>query len=171
MILNIIHGDITSPQNLSDIVIGMNSQLQDVTGIGLQFVRSMIPAEVIKLGTVISFDFDTNRKLHMIICHDLGKGGWNNSDRFVRFGLDYLYHLDNEGRTYSIVQVGTGRVGKRDGANPATILTAISTSFLPLDLYIFTPPEGESVRAELPVLTPLTAWTHMGGEVRLNIPA
>src|SRR4051812_21268231 len=105
MIESIVIGDILSPSNPRDIIIGMNTDLEDVTGIGLRFVRNVIPLLALDLGSVISFDFDQKRKLHMIICHKLGKGGWADAEQYVRFGLDYLEHLNDTGRQYSIVQI------------------------------------------------------------------
>lgn len=171
MILNILKGDITAPGNKSDIVIGMNSLLQDVTGIGLPFVKDRIPPSALQLGSVLTYDFDGDRRLHMIICHNLGVGGWADADKHVRFGLDYLEYVDRtdpygEGRhSYSIVQIGKGRVGIRDGADHAAINRAMADSFLPLDLYVYdqdraTVEAGQNWKP----LRPLRTWNQVTGE-------
>lgn len=138
MIPRIRIGDITSPANPADIIIGMNSTLSEVTGIGLPFMKEITVLYPIVRGSVLSFGFipDPRRHVHMIICHDIGKGGWVNADQDVRFGMDYLWHTDGE-RQYSIVQIGTGAVGKRDGADEGAIRKAMVDSFLSADLYIY----------------------------------
>ena len=172
MLREFINGDITASTNRSDIIIGMNDELADVTGIGLKFVRDSIPTRAIQLGSVISFDFDETRKLHMIICHRLGPNGWGGADRHVRFGLDYLDHLDRmdsptgSGRNYSIVRIGTGRVGNRDGADHIAINSAMAASHLDMDMFIFYPPPRVSadVLAFRPPLTPFRAWSPTYGD-------
>lgn len=49
MITAIKVGDITSPANPKHIIIGMNSKLNDVTGIGRPFVNKIHTAQPIKL--------------------------------------------------------------------------------------------------------------------------
>jgi hypothetical protein len=163
-------GDITAPIHVADIIIGMNADLDDVRGIGREFVKNVIPARALKLGSVVSFDFGDGRDLHMIICHKLGKGGWVNADRHVRFGLDYLEHTRAIGKTYSIVQIGTGRIGIRDHADPVAILSAMATSFLPVTLFV-NDLELDQMPADLgeqrPVLRPFRAWVPHEGEVAL----
>lgn len=168
MIRNIIPGDITSPDNPCDIIIGMNSQLQDVTGIGRTFVQNAIPQKALGLGSVISYDFDESRKLHMIICHDLGRGGWRKADMYVRFGLDYLNHLNDGCREHSIVQIGTGRIGKRDSADHSAIHTAMANSFLELDLYVFDSSKLRQPAADIIELRPLSAWSPRHGDVPVD---
>lgn len=165
MIKNILVGDITAPKNPADIIIGMNTALEDVTGIGLRFVRSVIPDMALDLGSVISFDFDAHRKLHMIICHRLGRGGWGHADQHVRFGMDHLNHLNDRGRDYSIVQIGTGRIGMRDGADAPAIRAAMAASYLPVNLYIFDAP-GEPAVVERAPLRALYAWHPTEGHLR-----
>ncbi len=169
MIEKILPGDITHPSNKRDIIIGMNAQLQDVTGIGRKFVRDLIPPKALELGSVISFDFDHRRRLHMIICHHLGKNGWVEADKHVRFGMDFLNHMNDLKRKYSIVQIGTGRIGQRDGANVADIFTAMATSYLPVQLFIHRPIEQVAVvnAIDVPSLRPLRAWHPISGELQL----
>ena len=168
MICNIVTGDITSRDNPADIIIGMNSELSDVTGIGLPFVKDAIPTRLIQLGSVITFDFDGDRRLHMIICHHLGQGGWDGAERHVRFGLDYLDHLEqmhNErDRQYSIVQIGTGRVGMRDGADHTAIHLAMAQSHLELELFVFKPLQVANADVIAAPLRPMSAWSPIHGE-------
>ena len=173
MIRDFITGDITARSNKSDIIIGMNTALDDVTGIGFPFVKNSVPTRMLQLGSVISYDFDGTRKLHMIICHHLGEGGWEYADRYVRFGLDYLDHLDRDtqagdgGRSYSIVRIGTGRIGTRDGADFQAIHRAMADSFLTVDLYLFKrEQQSADVRAIRP-LQPFRAWNSALGEENL----
>lgn len=165
MIKNIKIGDITAPSNRCDIIIGMNTDLEDVTGIGLRFVREVIPNAALQLGSVISFNFDARRKLHMIICHELHRGGWAGADRHVRFAMDYLDHLNDEKRDHSIVQIGTGRVGVRDGADAASIRTAMAESFLAVDLFVFDGKPAMEAVASIPPLRALHAWSPLSGEL------
>ncbi|MBP6869061.1 MAG: hypothetical protein KBC16_03055 [Candidatus Pacebacteria bacterium] len=172
MIKDIVVGDITAKSNKSDVIIGMNSELRDVTGIGLRFLRNAVPSKLLKLGTVISYDFDESRKIHMIICHHLRQGGWVGAEEHVRFGLDFLNHV-SEGQDHSIVQIGTGRVGKRDGANPALIRTAIADSHLPVSLFVYEPREALEMveRVDVPPMSPFRAWSVGEGIVPLRTAA
>lgn len=169
-------GDITAPENKSDIIIGMNSQLSDVTGIGLPFVKDAVPTRAIQLGSVITYEFDTVRKLHMLICHSLGNGGWRDSERYVRFGLDYLAHVNQmemeKETNYSIVNIGTGRVGTRDGSDPIGIKRAMADSHLVIDLFVYTPPSVHAdVRAARAPLRLVGAWSPHYGEERIPLAA
>ena len=167
MIQDIVSGDITAPENPADIIIGMNSQLSDVTGIGRPFVNKLKTKHPIELGCVLSFEFDDERQLHMIICHHLGNGGWMGSDMHVRFGLDYLWQKPGHAlRKFSIVKIGSGRVGQRDGANPAAILTSMTNSFLPVTLYLFNKRLQEEgvVAMKKPPLRALRVWHPNHGE-------
>jgi hypothetical protein len=145
MIKDIKVGDITSPNNPAHIIIGMNSHLNDVTGIGRPFVNKITTAHPVKLGSVLSFRFDATRNLHMLVCHHLGKGGWANSDMHVRYGMDYLWQTEKPTEDFSIVSIGTGRIGIRDGADAVAIRTAMANSYLPADLYIHFEPEKFTV--------------------------
>ena len=158
MITDITVGDITSPDNKRDIIIGMNSTLNDVTGIGLRFVKKISTIHPITLGSVLSFEFDKTRNVHMLICHHIGEDGWKHTDNFVRFGMDFLWHTEPN-RKYSIVQVGTGRVGRRDGADVIAIRTAIATSFLPVTVFVFDAEKRAAARATAPMLKPFRAWS------------
>lgn len=109
----------------------------------------------------------------MLICHQLGEGGWTGADKYVRFGLDYLWHCEHEedrqeNREFSIVEIGKGRVGRRDGAEPVFIHQAMATSHLPLTLFV-NHNDSESVRASEALVIPLKAyraWTPEYGEQR-----
>ncbi len=137
MITDIISGDITAPTNKRNIIIGMNTEMGEPSIIGKPFAKKVIPIQLIHLGSVLTFRFDQERLLHMIICHHLEKGGWRNADQFVRYGLDYLWQLPNtEQQDYSIVQIGRGKIGQRDGANCSMIHSAIATSWLPVTMFV-----------------------------------
>lgn len=166
MIRHIINADITSPENPCDIIIGMNTALDDVTGIGRRFVRDRIPAAALDLGSVITFQFDKKRRLHMLICHELGTGGWRGAPQYVRFGMDYLDHLD-DGRDYSIVQIGTGRIGRRDGADASAIHQAMATSYLLADLYVYDAARQIAMAEVIDLPRPLRAWSVAEGELQL----
>ncbi len=107
----------------------------------------------------------------MIVCHHLLKGGWNNAEKYVRYGMDFLWNA-NPNRDYSIVNIGTGRVGIRDGANEEAIRTAIASSFLPVDLYILN--ERDRMPAEavnVVPLKPLRVWDMAHGEQDIRAAA
>jgi hypothetical protein len=172
MIEEIIVGDITSFENKSDIIIGMNSTLEDVTGIGLPFVREIRTVHPVGLGTVLSFRFDeSGRDVHMIICHDIGFGGWEHADRYVRFGMDYLWQKSLFGGAqdapFSIVQIGTGAIGKRDGADPAAIRKAIAESHLSVSLFVLDRADGKPAARVHQPLRALSAWSPLHGEEQL----
>jgi hypothetical protein len=172
VIEDIINGDITSPQNPRDIIIGMNTDLHDVTGIGLRFVKNLIPLKALDLGSVLTFDFDAQRKLHMIICHHLGPSYWYNADQHVRFGMDYLHYMNDSGRKYSIVRIGTGRIGQRDKADHAAIHKAMAESYLPVNLYTFDPKTAEAVtQVERAPLVATAAWNPSHGPIPLQMAA
>ncbi|MBU6321646.1 MAG: hypothetical protein KGI78_01800 [Patescibacteria group bacterium] len=134
----------------------MNDSFEDVQGIGLPFIERIRRTRAIRLGSVVTFDYDGERQLHMLICHRLGRNGWVDAERHVRYSLDWLNQFAPE-RQYSIVDIGTGRVGKRDGANPAVIRRAMGNSHLPVTLFIF--PELAKARVEMRMpVRPLVVW-------------
>jgi hypothetical protein len=166
MISQIIPGDITLRANESDIIIGMNTELGEVTGIGLNFTWRINNKTPFALGTVLSFKLDHLRNLHMIICHELGEGGWDKADRYVRFGLDYLWSKQENNRYYSIVDIGTGRVGQRDGADTAAIRSAIANSWLLVDLFVFDSFRPVAIETIAPkVLQAYRCWDYQNGEI------
>ena len=172
MIKNIFVGDILDPENRADIIIAMNIEFRDVQGIGRAFIGKILQTRAIRLGTVISFEYDESRELHMLICHHIGKGGWRDAEQFVRYGMDYLWHSAPR-RKYSIVNIGTGRVGIRDGADHAKIREAVVGSFLPVDLYVYNErariPAEASARS-LPVKA-LRMWDMEHGQVPIQVAA
>ena len=140
MIKAIEVGDITSPCNKKHIILGMNNTLEDlVNRIGRPYVEKLRAnlTHPLDLGSVLSFRFDQKRDLYMLVCHQIGIGGWSNASKYVRFGMDYIDHTDNKGdHEFSIVQIGTGPIGRRDGADYPSIHTAIADSHLPVTLFI-----------------------------------
>jgi hypothetical protein len=173
MIIDIKSGDITARENPSDIVIGMNAQLTDVQGIGKPFISKIQRTRPLRLGSVLSFEFDRDRALHMLICHNIGKGGWKDAPNYVRFGLDYLWDKQPE-VVHSIVRIGTGRVGMRDGADHASIHAAMAISHLKLELFVL-PSERDLVAMEnllaSPTLVPFRYWSEAEGEQPLRVAA
>ncbi len=167
MIKNIIPGDITSPKNKSDIIIGMNSELGELSALGRSVLKRNLPRrELLDLGTVLTFKFDDKRLIHMVICHHLGEGGWRFADQYIRVGLDHLWLNPPARRKFSIVQIGKGAVGTRDGANSSSIHTAIASSYLPVDLYVYddnkaTVPKQNVV--QLPALQMVQGWNPKTG--------
>jgi hypothetical protein len=173
MLKKIVFGDITSPTNKADIIIGMNSQMKDVRGIGFPFVKRLQIKQPINLGSVISFEFKQGRQLHMIVCHHIGADGWVGADMHVRFGMDYLWQQpETHMRDHSIVQIGNGRAGQRDGANTGAILSAMANSFLPVTLFVFTPVKEEA-DASVVTLRPrnhaIRVWHPLHGEERVTV--
>ena len=140
MIKRIVVGDITNVTNKRHIILGMNDTLEDlVNRIGRPYVEKLRASltKPLELGSVLSFRFDQDRNLHMLVCHKIGFGGWKDADKYVRFGLDYLEHAEYNGRDeFSIVQIGTGPIGIRDGAVFHSINTAIANSYLPVTLFV-----------------------------------
>ena len=164
MIRDIIHGDITNPQvHSGDIIIGMNNTLSEPSAIGRPFLNNVTVLKEIDLGSVLSFRFEQGRQLHMLICHHVGVGGWAAADKYVRYCLDYLWQQHPD-RHYGIVQIGSGPVGKRDGANVPEIRTAMAASFLGVDLVIL--PNDHEARTALgaPALVPFRVWDMGRGE-------
>lgn len=179
MIDNIRQADITLPNNPSDIIIAMNQTLSEVTGIGLSFVRQIKLSRPLVRGSVLSFEFTPARNVHVLICHKIGPNGWVDADKYVRFGMDFLWRndaalLSDEGgfdrpktaqpRRYSIVEIGTGRVGRRDGADHAAIRRAMEASHLHVDLYLYKPPaRDKTVSAIVTPLRPFQAYHPLYG--------
>jgi hypothetical protein len=165
MITEIVFGDITLGTNECDIIIGMNTTLQEVTGIGLNFSWRVDHKKPFALGTVLSFKLDRMRNLHMIICHKLGDDGWCDADKYIRFGLDYLWSKNENNRYYSIVEIGTGRVGQRDGADAAAIRSAIANSWLRAELFVFDSLKPVAIEQISPkVLRAYRCWDYQDGE-------
>lgn len=155
----------------------MNTILEDVTGIGVPFVRKINLTNPIQLGSVLNFQFDNERMLHMLVCHDIGFGGWAKADKWVRLGLDYLWQASqDEGHIlhkakFSIVRIGTGTVGRRDGALHQDILTAMATSHLDLTLFVRDEEAMVPVRKKQEPLHAFSAWHPMHGEERVRVAA
>ena len=171
MIKNIMVGNILDRKNHADIIIGMNAEFEDVTGIGLPFIERVVKTQEIPLGAVVTFDYDDERQLHMLICHHLMMGGWERADQYVRYGMDFLWDV-NPNRDYSIVNIGTGRVGLRDGADHMAIRTAMATSFLPVDLYVLNEPLREAaVMANVIPLKPVRVWSLEHGQHDIRFAA
>lgn len=167
MIIGTATGDITSPRNTRDIIIAMNDEFEDVTGIGRRFVENLVGVTP-ELGSVVTFKFDSIRRVHMLVCHKLGPKGWHQAERHVRYGMDYINHLnDNPRRGFSIVEIGTGRVGRRDGADPAAIRKAMEESYLPAVLYKREERAAAVVDLWSRPLTPLVAWAPVTGQIAL----
>jgi hypothetical protein len=82
--------------------------------------------------------------------------------------LDYLNQMEDEERraSHSIVNIGTGRVGTRDGADPIAIKRAMADSHLIVDLFVFKPETAMAdVRVMRAPLRPVRAWSPgFGGE-------
>lgn len=169
MILDIIAGDITHPDNRDDIIIGMNVKLSEVTSIGLPFVNQIDLKHALVPGSVLSFPFRDGRFLHMLICHELGVGGWEGAAEHVRYGLDYLRHTEPL-RSYSIVKIGSGKIGKRDGANVSEMIGAIANSNLPVVLYVYDAAAEATLQRviEMPPLRASRAWHPVYGEERVH---
>ena len=160
MILNTVIGDITLPDNPNDIIIGMNTSLGEASAIGRPFVTDDIPEELLVLGGVLTFEFDESRKLHMLLCHELGQDGWNGAEKYVRFGMDYLWQRYHGEREFSVVKIGSGPIGQRDGADVGSILTAMADSYLGVVLYL-RPPQPTTAAGnviELPKLRFHQGW-------------
>tara|TARA_B100000508_G_scaffold77059_1_gene59946 strand:- start:2125 stop:2646 length:522 start_codon:yes stop_codon:yes gene_type:complete len=173
MIIGHETGDITHPSNKRDIIIGMNRTLQNVTGIGYPFVSGLNLAGELELGGVLSFKFDHGRHLHMLICHTNEIGGWEDSHKYVRFGLDFLWQQDTDGRDFSIVEIGTGKNGRKQGADAPRIHRAMGNSFLDLTLFV-NHNDPERVAAHDALVVPMEAyraWTPQGGIVELAAAA
>jgi len=164
MIQKIEVGDITLPK-FGDIIIAMNSTCDEASAIGRPFISPLKNGQRMTLGSVLTFEFDPekDRYLHMLICHTIGIGGWRDAENYIRFGLDYLWHKDPR-REYAIVEIGTGDVGTRDGADEAKIRTSMDQSLLKLTLVKFSDRVMQEMSKEHP-LRLLRCWDVIGGEV------
>jgi hypothetical protein len=79
--------------------------------------------------------------------------------------MDYLWQTEKQSRQFSIVEIGTGRIGKRDGADPISIRTAMANSYLPATLFIHNPRELEPVHEVLSLpLVAYRSWNARQGE-------
>lgn len=172
MIKDIRFGDITdSHTNPGDIIIAMNTELSEVSALGRRFVKSIAILDELELGSVLTFNFDSERQLHMLICHRLELGGWVGSEKYVRYCLDYLWQQHRD-RQYAIVQIGNGPIGKRDGANVSEIRTAMANSFLELDLVIMPQSLEAQVAVDHPSLgAPFRIWNMGKGEREIQFCA
>ena len=103
-----------------------------------------------------------------MLFRSLGDYGWDNADKYVRFGLDYLWNKEGNSRYFSIVEIGTGRLGKRDGADAGAIRTAIATSWLHVDLFVFDSPTPVAIQSIAPKqLQAYRYWNHVSGEEQI----
>lgn len=161
-------GDIAAPQNHRDIIIAMNTSLAEPSKLSKSFVSDKYLTDgELELGTVLTYTFSgkgkNERLLHMVICHRIGVGGWQDTEKYLRFGLDYLWFTARN-RKYSIVTIGEGRVGLRDGANIAAISRAIADSNL--QMVQFQQGDAETVLAlAIQKARPVMAWVPQFGQV------
>jgi hypothetical protein len=118
----------------ADIIIGMNTTLEQLDSLRLPKQWQTDLKAPIALGSVLSFQLDRMRQLHMLICHHLGKDGWKDADKYVRIGMDHLWTRHKEQRDFSIVKIGAGRVGTAGGADVNKIRAAMAASFLSVTL-------------------------------------
>lgn len=169
MIRDIYYGDITNPDNVADIIIAMNTRCAEASAIGRTVLVGKVLSRELELGDVVTFKFDKRRDLHLLICHELGQGGWEGAEQFVRFGLDYLWRQYRTKRQFSIVRIGTGLVGTRDGADATAIHTAIADSYLPICLYIWDGEKVEDRVAQFPPLKPSRTWNFSKGEREIRL--
>jgi len=166
-------GDITGHENEDHIIIAMNRTLSEPTPLAAPYVLKLKYGlnNPLELGSVLSFPFTGKRTLHMIVCHEIGFGGWKNADKYLRFGLDFLDHHKNQNDEFSIVEVGTGPIGTRDGADAAALKTAIATSFLPVTLFVKEKARSFAVAARIQPLNvvPYRIWNpNRGIQNQLN---
>lgn len=136
MIITTLTGNITilNQDEPSDIIIGMNTELGQLDSLLLPKQWHANLKAPFALGSVLSFQLDRKRQLHMLICHHLGKDGWRDADKYVRIGMDHLWLQYKEHRDFSVVKIGAGRVGAAGGANVNEIHEAMAASFLPVTL-------------------------------------
>ncbi|MCX6703398.1 MAG: hypothetical protein NTV02_01770 [Candidatus Zambryskibacteria bacterium] len=176
MIIDVKTGDIRSRKNPNSFIIGMNDTLEDVTAQWIPYIRDIKPTHPLQLGSVLNFQYDRDRMLHMLICHKIGFGGWEDSEKWVRLGLDYLWQTQQNPahawycKNFSIVRIGTGQIGVRDGANAAEITRAMATSHLDLTLYVRDEQEMVPFTIEREPLFPQSTWHPVYGEEKL-VPA
>lgn len=170
-IVDIHLGDITDSKNKRDIIIGMNTRLAEASAIGRRVLVGKSLTRNLELGDVVTFKFDELRNLHMIVCHTIGGGGWRGAEQHIRFGLDYLWQRNHaEDRKFSIVKIGTGPIGRRDGADVVAIHTAMADSFLPLHLFVWKSVASASANVvNLPPLEPYCVWQHREGEREIRL--
>lgn len=138
MITRISIGDATvlNKEEPSDIIVGMNTELSNLESILLPQQWRAAHVKPFPLGSVLSFQLDRMRQLHMLICHSLGTDGWQDADKYVRIGMDYLWLRHESQRDFSIVQIGAGRIGTAGGADVNKIRAAMAASFLPVILFM-----------------------------------
>jgi hypothetical protein len=170
MIKDIIDGDATNrADNPGDIIIGMNSTLAEPSAIGRPFTYTVEVLKEIKLGSVLTFKFDEERLLHMLICHKIGEGGWEGAHEHVRFGMDYLRYLHGD-RKYGIVEIGNGPIGRRDGANVPIIRAAMTDSYLDVNLIRLPRQLEVQVAVAKPSLGyPFRIWDMKKGEREIRV--
>ena len=136
MIIGTPIGDITTlnPEEPSDIIVGMNTKLEELDSLLLPQKWHAERKVPFKLGDVLSFKLDRRRQLHMLLCHHVEKNGWADADKYVRIGMDYLWLRHKDRRDFSIVKIGAGRVGTAGGADVNKIRAAMAASHLPVTL-------------------------------------
>lgn len=166
MIKSIVPGDITkmNTTDSSDILVGMNSALRELHDITLPNRWRSQHNDPFPLGSVVSFKLSSKQNLHALICHELGVGGWNQADRYVRIGMDHLWSRFGNSRYFSTVEIGKGSIGVRDGADHAAIRAAIEASWLSVDLFIFDSPQPVAIQRITPKqLQALSYWNPITG--------
>lgn len=148
----------------SDIIVGMNPMLDELTDIVLPKGWRSKNRAPFPLGGVVSFKLNSKQLLHMLICHNLGVGGWEQADRYVRIAMDHLWSIYGSSRYFSMVEIGKGKIGSRDGADHEAIHTAIANSWLSVDLYIFESSQPVAIQTITPKqLRAHSSWSPLSG--------
>ena len=167
MIIDIVEGDIMA-QHDKHIIFGINQELEEPNQSIKRYIDDIRKkfGKRLALGSYIEFRLNRiyEQKLYLVVCHNIGTGGWLNADKHVRFAFDSIYY--NTVGEYATVRIGNGFVGKRDGADDSSILTSIQTSFLPVRLYHTKERAHYNQQFEL---IPMQIWTPKSGHEQLMV--
>lgn len=135
MIINRISGDIfKAPQN--HIAFAVNTQGFNDDGFAGQVSKRVWPelAETggNQLGEVLTLTKD-GKTYHALVCHSFDGSGWKETPKVVRECLDKIDVPDHE--EIAVVLMGSGPIGRINGANIEAILKSMEESKRRLVVY------------------------------------
>ena len=172
-ITDIVSGDIFDKKyKNNDIIIGMNPEFKNLSDLAIQALNitegnkiNANDCDLDFLGTVVTFESeDTKRRVHMILCHT--PEDWNDADKYIKQGMNSIFYTQDEmgnlsggnhaKRSYSIVKIGTGPEGIKNGADFSKIVEGMASSDLPVTMFVL--PENQkalSITGEMSDMAPV----------------
>jgi hypothetical protein len=136
MIQNVVRGDILL-SGRKHILFGVNTEGYNDAGFAGMIARRYLPQIAntgpMNLGDKLEFEAE-GKTFHALVCHSLGVDGWTNAPRVIEETLNRIQLP--AGEMLASIAMGSGLIGKMQGADPIEILGALHRSKPPIELYV-----------------------------------